>query len=118
MRMIGMAILLMTGSAAIADEIEDAHKRAVIGRDAYWNCLAREYPLESNKAISLEDFESLIATVCPSERQNLRSSLVDFLSLRFPDVDVDAHMTTANRAVDLAQMDIVTAFAKRRAAAK
>ena len=44
MRTMIAAIFLMTASAVIADEVDDAHKLAVTGRDACWNCLAREYP--------------------------------------------------------------------------
>jgi len=118
MRMMIAALLALTASAAVADEVDDAHRLAVSGRDSYWNCLAREYPRDGNKAMSEQDFTSLIASTCPSERQNFRVSLVDFLSLQFPDQDAGAHMTTANRAIELAQKDIVSAFVKRRAAAK
>lgn len=123
MRMLVAAALLITSSAAIsstamADEVDDAHKLAITGRDAYWNCLAREYPRDSNKTMSDQEFSSLIANVCPSERQNFRVSLIDFLSLQFPKQDADANLTTANRAIELAQKDIVTAFTRRRAAAK
>ena len=123
MRMLVAAVLLITSSAAtssaaMADEVGDAHKLAITGRDAYWNCLAREYPRDSNKAMSDQEFTSLIANVCPSERQNFRVSLIDFLSLQFPKQDADANLTTANRAIELAQKDIVTAFTRRRAAAK
>jgi hypothetical protein len=118
MRMMAAAILVVMSSAAIADEVEDAHRLAVTGRDAYWNCLAREYPRDTNKAMSEQDFTSLIARVCASERQNFRTSLVDFLTLQSPDTDAGAHLTTANRAIELAQRDIVTAFVKRKAAAK
>ena len=128
MRMLVAAALLITSSAAIssatissaamADEVDDAHKLAITGRDAYWNCLAREYPSDSNKTMSDQEFSSLIANVCPSERQNFRVSLIDFLSLQFPKQDADANLTTANRAIELAQKDIVTAFTRHRAAAK
>ena len=118
MRTLVAAVLLITSSAAMADEVDDAHKLAVTGRDAYWSCLAREYPRDSNKTMSDQEFTSLIASVCPSERQNFRVSLIDFLSLQFPKEDADAHLTTANRAIELAQKDIVTAFVRRRAAAK
>ena len=123
MRMLVAAALLVTSSAAIsstamADEVDDAHKLAITGRDAYWNCLAREYPRDSNKAMSDQEFSSLIASVCPSERQNFRVSLIDFLSLQFPKQDADANLTTANRAIELAQKDIVTAFTRRKAEAK
>ena len=128
MRMLVAAALLITSSAAIssatissaamADEVDDAHKLAITGRDAYWNCLAREYPRDSNKTMSDQEFSSLIANVCPSERQNFRVSLIDFLSLQFPKQDADANLTTANRAIELAQKDIVTAITRRRAAAK
>ena len=118
MRIMIAAVLAITASAAIADEVDDAHRLAVSGRDAYWNCLAREYPLDSNKAMSEQDFISRIAGVCPSERQNFRVSLVDFLGLQSPNEDAGVHMATANRAIELAQKDIVSAFVRRKAAAK
>jgi hypothetical protein len=92
--------LAMVTSAATADEIERAHKQTLEGRDAYWNCLAEEYT-------------SLIANACPSERQNFRVMLVDYLSQQYPDIDASAHMTTANNAIAVAQKDIVTAFIGR-----
>jgi hypothetical protein len=64
------------------------------------------------------DFTSHIAEICPSERQNFRASLVGYLALQFPGVDASDHMTTANRAIALAQKDIVTAFIKHKEAAK
>jgi hypothetical protein len=118
MRMMIVAALAMTASAAIADEVDDAHRLAVSGRDAYWNCLAREYPLDGNKAMSEQDFTSRMASVCASERQNFRVSLVDFLSLQSPNEDSGVHMATANRAIELAQKDVVSAFVRRKAAAK
>ena len=115
MRVLLASVLALASSAAIADEVGDAHKLAISGRDAYWNCLAREYPRDANKAMSDQEFSTLIATVCPSERQNFRVSLIDFLSLQNPKDDADKHLTTANRAIELAQKDIVTAFVRRRA---
>ncbi len=118
MRALIVAAIGMTASAAFADEIDDAHRMAVSGRDAYWNCLAQEYQRESNKGMSGGDFTSLIAGACPSERQNFRVTLVDFLSLQFQDSDSSAHMSTANSAIAAAQKDIVTAFIKHKAASK
>jgi hypothetical protein len=118
MRALIAAALVMTASAGFAGELEDAHRAAVAGRDSYWNCLAREYPRDSNRNMSGEQFTSLIAGVCASERQNFRVMLVDFLSLQFPDVDAGAHMTTANNAIASAQKDVVTAFVRHKAAAK
>ena len=118
MRTLIAAVVAMTTSVAMAGEIEDAHRLAVAGRDAYWNCLAREYARDGNKNISGQDFTSLIAGACPSERQNFRVSLVDYLSMQFPDADAGAHMTTANNAIASAQKDVVTAFIKHHAAAK
>jgi len=118
MRAFILAALVMTASASFAGELEDAHRAAVAGRDSYWNCLAREYPRDSNKKLSGEQFTSLIASVCASERQNFRVMLVDFLSLQFPDVDSGAHMTTANNAIASAQKDVVAAFVRHQAAAK
>jgi hypothetical protein len=113
-----VAALVLTASAALADEVDDAHRLAVSGRDSYWNCLAREYQNESNKGMSGPDFTTRLANVCPSERQSFRVALVDFLSLQFPNVDSGAHMTTANNAIAAAQQDVVKAFINHKAAAK
>ncbi len=120
MRALMVAMMAVTASVAVAvaDDIDDAHRQAVSGRDSYWNCLAREYSRDSNRGMSGEDFTSLIASVCPSERQNFRVTLVDYLSLQYPDADAGAHMTTANNAIAAAQKDVVTAFVKHRAAMK
>lgn len=111
--MAAMMIAVMP-SVTMAGEFEDAQKRAVTGRDAYWKCLAREYPRDSNKGLSGPDFASVVASACASERQNFRVGLVDYLAMRAADVDVGAHMTTANNAIALAQKDIVTAFIRRQ----
>jgi hypothetical protein len=118
MRAMIVAVLAMTTSVALADEVDDAHRQAVSGRDSYWNCLAREYQRDSNNSLSGQDFTSLIASACPSERQNFRVSLVDYLSQQFPNIDAGAHMTTANNAIAAAQKDVVTAFVKHKTAAK
>jgi hypothetical protein len=118
MRTFIVAVLAMTTSAAMAGEIEDAQRQAVAGRDSYWNCLAREYQRDSNRNMSGLDFTSLVASACPSERQNFRVMLVDYLSLQFPADDSGAHITTANNAIALAQKDSVTAFIRHMAAPK
>jgi hypothetical protein len=118
MRAMIAAVLAMVTSVAMADDLENAHRQTLAGRDAYWNCLAEEYTRDRNKIMSGQDFTSLIATVCPSERQNFRVTLVDYLSLQFPDVDAGAHLTTANNAIALAQKDIVKAFIGRGPAPK
>jgi hypothetical protein len=108
----------MTASVALADEIGDAHRQAISGRDTYWNCLAQEYSRDSNKSMSGQDFTLHIASVCPSERQYFRVMLVGYLSMQYPDVDAGAHMSTANDAIAMAQQDIVTAFIRHKAAPK
>jgi hypothetical protein len=118
MRAIILAAVAMMPSVAFADEVDDAHRQAVSGRDSYWNCLAQEYQRDSNKNMSGPDFTSLIAGACPSERQNFRVMLVGYLSIQFPDVDAGAHMTTANNAIASAQKDVVTAFTRHNAAPK
>ena len=114
MRMVIAAVVAMMTSAAMASEIEDAHRQAVAGRDSYWNCLAQEYSKDGNKGMSGQDFTALIASVCASERQNFRVMLVDYLSLQFPSDDTGAHMTTANNAIASAQKDVVMAFIKHK----
>jgi hypothetical protein len=117
MRMLLAFALSIVASGALADEMADAHKLALQGRDSYWNCLAREYSRPDTKAMSPQDFMADIASACPSERQNFRVTLIDFLSLQFPDNQADANLTTANHAIELAQKDIVTAFAHRKGVA-
>ena len=118
MRVLVAAALAMMTSAAMADDIADAHRQAVAGRDSYWNCLAREYTRDGNRSLSGRDFTSLIASACPSERQNFRVTLVDYLSMQFPNAESGSHMTTANDAIALAQKDIVTAFIRHKQAPK
>jgi hypothetical protein len=114
MRMMLALALALVASGACADEVQDAHKLALQGRDSYWNCLAREYTRPDSKAMSAQDFTADIAGACASERQNFRVTLLDYLSLQFPDSQGDANLTTANRAIELAQKDIVTAFVHRK----
>ena len=90
-------------------------------RDAtrYWNCLAQEYNAGRQQKHVGTGFHRAHrrASVLPSGRI-FGSSLVDYLSMQFPNVDADDHMTTANNAIALAQEDIVTAFIKHKAASK
>jgi hypothetical protein len=119
---IGMAVAMMlTTSGAMASELDDAHREAISGRDTYWNCLAQEYQTVAQdraSTISGPDFTAHIADVCASERQSFRASLVGYLSLQFPDVDAGDHMTTANKAIALAQKDVVAAFMHHKESAK
>jgi hypothetical protein len=118
MRILIAALVVMITCPVLADEADDARRLAVSGRDAYWNCLAREYPRESNRNMPEQEFGALIAAACASERQNFRVALVGYLGIQFPDKDADANLTTANNAIAFAQKDIVTAFARRKAASK
>ena len=116
MRMLaGVALALgLVSSSALADEIEDTYRQALQGRNSYWNCLAREYTQDRLKTMSPQDFTADIASACPSERQNFRVTLLDHLSMR--SADTDANLDAANRAIELAQRDIVTAFVRRKTA--
>jgi hypothetical protein len=118
MRILIAALVVLTTFPVRADEVDDARRLAVSGRDAYWNCLAREYPRESNRNMPELEFGALIAAACASERQNFRVALVGYLGMQFPDKDAGANMTTANDAIAFAQKDVVTAFARRKAASK
>jgi hypothetical protein len=110
------AALAMIATAALAGEIDDAHRLALQGRDSYWNCLARQYQSEGVKGMSAQAFTAEIQSICPSERQNFRVTLIDYLSLQYPNVEAGSHLSTANRAIELAQRDIITAFVKHKAA--
>ena len=115
MRML-LAALAVTATGALADEVDDAHRLALQGRDSYWNCLAREYQSDGTKGMTAKDFTADIQSICPSERQNFRVTLIDFLSLQYPDAESGSHLSTANRAIELAQKDIITAFVKHKVA--
>jgi hypothetical protein len=121
MLMVGAALVMMTSAAmtfgAMADDDDDAkgaQKLAMQGRDDYWHCLAREYSRDSNQGMSEQDFGRSVAGACPSERQYYRVALLDYLTTQYPNIDSGAHLATANRAVESAQKDIVTAFVKHR----
>jgi len=115
MRMVLAAALAMMATGALADEVDDAHRLALQGRDSYWNCLAREYQSDGTKGMSAQAFTADIQSICPSERQNFRVTLMDYLSLQYPNAEAGSHLTTANRAIELAQKDIITAFVKHKA---
>jgi hypothetical protein len=120
MLLVGIVLVMMTSAAitssAVADDddAKSAQKLAQQGRDDYWHCLAREYSRESNQDLSEQDFGRSVAGACPSERQYYRVTLLDYLTTQYPGIDAGAHLATANRAVEAAQKDIVTAFVKHR----
>lgn len=124
MLIVGAALVMMTSAAMTStamaddDDAKGAQKLAIQGRDDYWHCLAREYSRDSNQGLSEQDFGRSVAGACPSERQYYRVALLDFLTTQYPAIDSGAHLATANRAVESAQKDIVTAFVKRRLPAK
>ena len=114
MRIVMALAFALVGPMALADEIGEAHKLALQGRDSYWNCLAREYSPDHIKTMSAQDFTADIAAACSSERQNFRVALIDYLTMQFPDAESGAHLATANRAIELAQKDVVTAFVRHK----
>ncbi len=116
MRIILALALALVATSAWADEIEDAHRLALQGRDSYWNCLAREYSRNGTKGMTAKDFTADIEAICPSERQNFRVTLIDYLSMQYPNAESGSHLSTANRAIELAQKDIITAFIRHKAA--
>lgn len=122
--MVGTALVMMTSAAMISslmagdDDAKGVQKLAQQGRDDYWHCLAREYSRDSNQGMTEQDFGRSVAGACPSERQYYRVALLDYLATQYPNIDAGAHLATANRAVESAQKDIVTAFVKHRPPAK
>ena len=116
MRIVLALAVALVASGASANEIDEAHKLALQGRDSYWNCLAREYSPDHIKTMSAQDFTADIAAACSSERQNFRVALIDYLTMQFPDAESGANLATANRAIELAQKDVVTAFVRHKSA--
>jgi hypothetical protein len=124
MLMLGAVLVMMTSAAmsgsamAEDDDAKGAQKLAMQGRDDYWHCLAREYSRDSNQGLSEQDFGRSVAGACPSERQYYRVALLDYLTAQYPNIDSGAHLATANKAVESAQKDIVTAYVKHRSPAR
>lgn len=123
MLMLGATLVMMTSTAMTFaakadDDTKGAQKLAMQGRDDYWHCLAREYARDSNRGMSEQDFGRSVAGACPSERQYYRVALLDYLTSQYPNIESGAHLATANKAVEAAQKDIVTAFVKHRPPAK
>ena len=120
MLMLGAALVMMTSAAMMSaasaddDDAKGAQKLAMQGRDDYWHCLAREYSRDSNQGLSEQAFGKSVSGACPSERQYYRVALLDYLTSQYPTIESGAHLATANRAVEAAQKDIVTAFVKHR----
>ena len=120
MLMMGAALAMVTSAAMTSvvvaedDDAKGAQKLAMQGRDDYWHCLAREYARDSSQGLSEQDFGRSVAGACPSERQYFRVALLDYLTMQYPNIESGAHLATANRAVESAQKDIVTAFIKHR----
>ena len=116
MRTLIAAVVAMMPSGAMAGDIEDAHRRALAGRDSYWNCLAEKHVSVNGRNMTAHDFALYIAGVCPSERQSFRVMLMHYLAMEFPRIDAGTHLATANNAIELAQKYIVTTFIERKAA--
>ncbi|PDT91254.1 hypothetical protein CO669_04335 [Bradyrhizobium sp. Y36] len=121
---VGATLVMMTSAAMMTsvmaddDDARSAQKLAQQGRDDYWHCLAREYSRDSNQGMTDQDFGRSVAGACPSERQYYRVALLGYLTTQYPNIDAGAHLATANRAVESAQKDIVSAFVKHRPPAK
>ena len=56
------------------------------------------------------DFQLYIKGTCQVDAQRFRVAMVDYLALKFPDMQVSMHFTTANDAIRLAIEDIVSAY--------
>ena len=67
MRMAIAAVVATMTSVAMADDIADARRQAVAGRDSYWNCLARSYGRDGNGSLSGQDFTLLVAVLRKAE---------------------------------------------------
>ena len=108
--------LVMAASVAIADDIGEAHRHASAARDSYWNCLAEKHVSVNSRNMTAEDFALYVGGICPSARQSFRVMLLHYLVMKFPSIDADTHLATANNAIELAQKYIVTTFIERNAA--
>ena len=108
--------LVTAASVAIADDIGEAHRHALAARDSYWNCLAEKHVSVNSRNMTAQDFALYVGGICPSARQSFRIMLLHYLAMKFPSIDADTHVATANNAIELAQKYIVTAFIERKAA--
>ena len=112
------AIASLALSAFTPADEEKAHQLAHHFKELYWQCLAAETQRMLPRNMSAEDFSLLIKAACPTEAQNFRVALVDYLALKFPDIAASIHLSQADYAISAAQADVVKAFIelKNRAA--
>ena len=96
--------LVLAASAAIADDIGEAHRHAEAARDSYWNCLAEKHVSVNSRNMTAQEFALYVGGVCPSERQTFRVMLMHYLAMKFPSIDA---LATANNAIELAQKYII-----------
>jgi hypothetical protein len=101
------ALFLVPGHSA---DPEEARKAAHSFKEVYWNCLANETQRIFPKKLSGQDFALFIKGACPSEAQRFREVLIDFLALKYPEVQQSLHFASAEQAISAARDDIVKAY--------
>jgi len=111
--LITLACVLAVASNAYADE-EAARRAAHAFKEQYWECLASTAVQALPKKFSGQDFAYYVKGSCPDEAQNFRVAVVDYLALKFPNIDACTHLASANMVISAAQDDIVKFYIEQR----
>ncbi len=109
MKRLLIVLSLTMATAAHADE-ETARKRAHTFKQAYWDCLTAVTVQALPRKLSGQDFSYYIKGSCPDEAQPFREAMMGYLGLKFPGIDIGAHLASANMAISAAQDDVVKAY--------
>jgi hypothetical protein len=110
----GLLLASMNFGAHAAD-VETARRAAHAAKEAYWGCLASTMAQALARKLPTQDFVYYVKGACPDEARKFRVAMIDFLSLKHPDVDMSTHWAGANTAITAAQDNVVSGYIERRA---
>ena len=96
--LVGMAIVGV--SAGFTDQqIENARIWAHEGNEAFGACLQAEVQNKLHSGMAREDFALFIKGACPPETKAFRVLLVDYLTMKQPDIDAATDLATAESVI-------------------
>jgi hypothetical protein len=92
-RRCSLLILIATCLSAFTDQqIETAHQWALKTKDALVACWQQEVQAKLAAKMKPEDFALYAKGACNREAQDFRVPFVDYLAMKFPDVDNATHL--------------------------
>jgi hypothetical protein len=81
-------------------QVEKARRWSEKTIDAFWVCLQNEVQNQLASRMKSEDFALYIKGACLQEAQAFRVPFVDYLTMKFPDIDVAAHLAQSTETIE------------------